>query len=40
MQSTNTNRNVKFCKGRDAGGREIIDEYQPHVNQADNAPNE
>ncbi|KYN39341.1 hypothetical protein ALC56_06267 [Trachymyrmex septentrionalis] len=25
---------------RDADRREIIDEYQPHVNQADNAPNE
>ncbi|TGZ56217.1 Uncharacterized protein DBV15_01694 [Temnothorax longispinosus] len=37
---TNTHRNIEFCKGRDAGGREIIDEYQPHVNQADNAPNE
>jgi len=38
---TNTNRNIGFCKGkRRADGREIIDEYQPHVNQADNAPNE
>lgn len=37
---TNMHRNIKFCKSRDAGECEIIDEYQPHVNQADNAPNE
>lgn len=37
---TNMNRSTEFCKDRDAGGREIIDAYQPHVNQADNARNE
>lgn len=37
---TNMHRNIEFWKGRDADGCEIIDEYQPHVNQADNAPNE
>ncbi|EGI63704.1 hypothetical protein G5I_07942 [Acromyrmex echinatior] len=36
--SSSQNPHLDFA--RDADGREIIDEYQPHVNQADNAPNE